>query len=314
MTSVRSEDAVTQVPPLGLETLHADAMAALVAEHGRDEMTRRLFESVRASDKHGPAIEAIDRLCKSPAPSGDAAVQVAIVPGFLYRQYPHSGADGRMLSKAAAQLGWDARVIEVGSTGRLATNASMILDWLRRHATRPTVLASISKGGSDIVAALQRPEAQDAFADVVGWVDVGGIIAGSPVVDVVSKNWLHMLGFRALFACRRWDFGSVLDLRRRGGILAEGFAAHEHMRIVHAVGFPQENDFVHAKLRSFAHKIGSMGPNDGAILLLDSLAAAGVVYPVWGADHYMRPRYRTEPLCRGLLQYAAGVEPTEERL
>src|SRR6056297_2104470 len=148
-----------EVTPLCLETLHGEEMAELVAAHGRDEMTRRLFESVQASQKHGPAIRAIDRLCKSPAPTGDTAVQIAIVPGFLYRQYPHSGADGRMLSTAAAQLGWDTQTIQVGSTGRLAANASILLDWLARHATRPTVLASVSKGGSDIVAALQRPEA-----------------------------------------------------------------------------------------------------------------------------------------------------------
>ena len=59
-------------------------------------------------------------------------------------------------------------------------------------------------------------------------------------------------------------------------------------------------------------QIGELGPNDGAILLYDTLRAPGVVYPVRGADHYMRPRFRVEPLCRGLLRYAAGELPSKE--
>lgn len=312
MTSVDRKDAATAVP-LCLETLNTVEVAKLVAIHGLDEVTRRLFQSLQVSRRHGPAIKAIDRLCESPADCPSAGVQLAIVPGFLYREYPLSGADGKMLSKAAEKLGWDSQIIEVESTGRLATNASIILDWLARHGRRPTVLASISKGGADVVAALQRREAREAFGNVLGWVDVGGLILGSPVVDMVSRNKIKMLGFRALFAYRGWDIRAVLDLRRSGGILAKGFATIDTMRIVHAIGFPQEQDFVRAMLRNFSRQIGSMGPNDGSILLLDSIAADGVVYPVWGADHYMRPRYIMEPLCRGLLQYAAGLRPMEER-
>ena len=188
------------------------------------------------------------RCCASESLASIGPAQVVVVPGFLYREYPASGADGRMLIAASERLGWQVRTIEVSSTGRLSDNARTILDWLRQHARQPTVLASISKGGSDIVAALQQPDAAEAFRHVLGWVDVCGIIRGSPVVDHVSRQWLRMLGFRALFALRRWCFASVLDLRHSGGLLERGFTPPKQLQIVHVVGFPQQHDFVHPRL------------------------------------------------------------------
>ncbi|MDG2222643.1 MAG: hypothetical protein P8L85_14790, partial [Rubripirellula sp.] len=161
-------------------------------------------------------------------------------------------------------------------------------------------------------AAMQLEPSCEQFSNVIGWVNVCGVLRGSPIVDRVSRQRIRMLGIRLFFALRRWTMASVLDLRHDGGMLEAGFNPPGHMNIVHAVGFPAEEDFTLAKLRRFHHQIGELGPNDGVILLHDALRAAGVVYPVLGADHYMRPRFRVQPLCRGLLRYALGHQPADE--
>lgn len=285
-------------------------MQAIVADRGVDFATALLYEQVRSSPRYRDAIAAIDQTCtttQSAKPLPSAAVRVAIVPGFLHREYPASGADGRMLSEAARRIGWKCETIPVGSTGRLQRNAETILDWLRCRAhDEPVVLASISKGGSDVAAALQHQEHVDDFRRVIGWVSVCGIVRGSPVVDRVLSRWWRRLGLRLLFAARRWSLGAVQDLRYWGGPLEQAIHAPAQMRIVHAVGFPLRSHFTHSRLCAFHQLISDLGPNDGAISLLDLLHAPGVVYPVWGADHYMRPRFRTQPLCEALLRYAAG--------
>jgi hypothetical protein len=295
-----------------LEGLDQRRLQSLAAAQGLDYATEQLYRAVCQSRHHGPTIRAIDRLSDETDFPSSPPFRVVIVPGFLYREYPNSGADGRILMAAAEQLGWAHEVIPVQSTGRLSVNARLILDWLKQNSDSPMILASISKGGSDIVAAMQSDASGDAFRNVVGWVDVCGILRGSPVVDRVSKQWWSMLGFRALFAMRRWCFASVLDLRRDGGVLEPGFQVPEHLKVVHVVGFPDHADFVRKKLRDFHDRIGSLGPNDGAILLSDAVTTPGIVYPVRGADHYMRPRFRVQPLCRGVLRYVAGHRPTEE--
>ena len=122
-------------------------------------------------------------------------VRVAIVPGFLYQEYPQSGADGRILIEAARGLGMEYEVVPMASTGRLAENANRLLRYLESRRDEPLVLASISKGGSEIAAALQMDPSGQHFANVVGWADICGILRGSPVVDMVSRQRLRMLGF-----------------------------------------------------------------------------------------------------------------------
>lgn len=280
----------------------------IAKQHGLDRATELLYQAVKTSARHASAIELIDQYVgadpqKSEGRFPSDEIQMAIVPGFLYREYPSSGADGRLLVEAAEKRGWKWDRVPVGSTGRLVENGEAIVKWLQENGDRPTVLASISKGGSDIVQALRHRDADEAFRNVVGWVNVCGIINGSPVVDAMSKRRLAMLGFRLMFFLRRWTFQSVLDLRYGGGTLRGGFALPKRMKTVHVVGFPDEADFVHSRLRSFRNLVGSLGPNDGAILLLDSIHAQGVVYPVRGADHYMRPRHKVQPLINGILDY-----------
>ncbi len=295
-----------------LADLNAERMRSIVAERGLDFATALLYDRVRTSAEYSRVIDAIDRQCAAPNTSA-SPVRVAIVPGFLYREYPSSGADGRMLVEAARRIGWECDVIPVASTGRLRNNGEIILQWLREHDDgRPVVLASISKGGSDIAAALQHPERDAAFRNVVGWVNVCGIVRGSQVVDRTLARWWQNVGFRLLFAARRWDFGAVRDLRQMGGPLEEPFDAPAAMRIVHAVGFPLAAHFTNSRLSAFHRLIGDLGPNDGAIVLTDLLQAPGVIYPVWGADHYLRPRFRTQPLCEALLRYAAAGPPAED--
>ena len=294
-----------------LDELDAKTLRRLVETIGLDETTLLLYRSIVQSPLHGTAIKSIDRL-RDTDQQYHGGARVLIVPGFLHREFPESGADGRLLIEAARQLGVDYEVLPSPSTGRLVDNAKLLLSYLKRNAGLPLVLASICKGGSEVVAAMQLDPSCEHFSDVLGWVNVCGVLRGSPVVDRVSKQRLRMLGLRILFALRRWTMASLLDLRYEGGLLEAGFEPPSHMRIVHALGFPTEEDFTRAKLRSFHRQIGDLGPNDGVILLHDALRAAGIVYPILGADHYMRPRFRVQPLCRGLLRYAMDDQAARE--
>jgi hypothetical protein len=35
-------------------------------------------------------------------------------------------------------------------------------------------------------------------------------------------------------------------------------------------------------------KLAYLGPNDGSTLLRDAIVETGLIYPVWGADHYFQ--------------------------
>ena len=48
-----------------------------------------------------------------------------------------------------------------------------------------------------------------------------------------------------------------------------------------------------------------LGPNDGTALLREQMVLPGLVYPVWGADHFMRVT-RMDTFMRRLLMHAGG--------
>ena len=61
-------------------------------------------------------------------------------------------------------------------------------------------------------------------------------------------------------------------------------------------------------------RLSPLGPNDGTVLLEDVFALPGRVYPVWGADHYLRPAGRDmSQLVAGILGYLSergvGCQP-----
>jgi hypothetical protein len=86
------------------------------------------------------------------------------------------------------------------------------------------------------------------------------------------------------------------------------------------VGFPLAQHLTNALARRCYRRVRHLGPNDGAgILLGDVCRLPGHVYPVWGADHYLRPRGRDlRDLARGIFLYlheelgesGAGNSPT----
>src|SRR5690606_34890140 len=60
---------------------------------------------------------------------------------------------------------------------------------------------------------------------------------------------------------------------------------------LHLVGFPLRRHATNRLARANFARLEPFGPNDGAgILLADACRWPGLLYPLWGADHYLRPQ------------------------
>lgn len=268
-----------------------------------DIATSRLFDQVRNAPQHAAFIQAVDEIRSQPLPSRRLRATLAVAPGALYREFPHTGADGRTLCEQAAKLGAPAHVIPVQSTGTLADNARQIADWLRRRPAGETIiLASVSKGGSDVKQALA--ESPDAFCNVAAWISVCGILDGSPMVNWLRAQKLRMGFYRLLFFLRRLDFRVLTDLAYGPGApLDFELVVPPHLRVVHVAGFPLMEHLTNRLARTCHRRIAPHGPNDGAVLLADVCSLPGRIYPVWGSDHYMRPVWELRSLAGALLTY-----------
>ena len=288
--------------------LSVDVLKQVAAQEGVDFATALLYDRLVRSPEHGPFIEHIRSGLESDD-TGRPEGTLAIVPGACYVEYPATGADGRRLRAVAEQLGWQVEVVPVHSFGPLETNAQTICTWLDERSDEPVLLVSLSKGGADVKTALARPDAWHAFRNVVGWINVSGIVFGTPLAGWVLRHWFRKLLTRLSCWCRGYEFSVLGELDRFRGCPLEGeFVLPPWVRLVHVVGLPLSVHLDSKRARRGHRRLASLGPNDGGgILLGDVCRLPGLIYPVWGADHYLEPDWDIRPLIRRILRFVLDM-------
>jgi hypothetical protein len=152
--------------------------------------------------------------------------------------------------------------------------------------------------------ALAEPDAVKAFRNVIAWLNVGGITAGSPMASwVLERPWLTM-AYRLLFWWRGRDFSFIRDLARcPGAPLDFAVTVPRHIRVIHILGFPLSHHLGTRRTRRWHRRLSNYGPNDAVTVLTDSCSWPGHIFPVWGADHYFDNSYSREKLLAALLRY-----------
>jgi len=309
--------------PAGAEIPGAAELREIAAREGIDAATLALYRSVRASAAHGPFIRRVEEIAARPAPARlRRDVLLAIVPAAHYRENPRTGADGRLLREEAERLGYAVELVPVASAGRVRENARFLLDWLRERSggsQRAIVLASLSKGGAEVKMALaEAAEAgtERAFAGVGAWLDLCGLVDGTPLAEWLLSRHRGAVLTRLYYRLRRQSLGFLEDLRHGPGTLLD-FALKlpepgpAHLRAIHVVGFPLREHLEHGISRRSHRCLAPLGPNDASLLLADVFKLPGLVYPVWGADHYLQPKSDVRRLIAAILQYVD--ETWEER-
>ena len=270
-------------------------LAEVCRLQGIDFATALLYDRIRSSARHGPFIR---RLESSPDPrSGGPArpdLVVGVVPGAFYLENPITGADGGFVREAASQLGCPSEVVPLRSFGSVPDNARAVCAWLlQRPATESIVLVSLSKGSAEVKLALKRPEAPAAFRRVVLWLNVSGILLGSPAVRWLLRRRMRFYLVSLLLRLRghRPDVIRELDYGP-GTLLDDDLRVQDWLTVIHVAGFPLERHLSSRLARRGFRRLAPLGPNDGAgIVLADLCRLPGLIYPVWGADHYLRPEW-----------------------
>jgi len=298
----------TQVTPALLERWvlpTAGNIQEIATREGIDAATTQLYQSVLESPQHGPFVRRIDEICKRTEPRRwQAEAPLVIVPGAFYRENPRSGADGRILREQAERLGCPTGIIPIASRGTLKQNARIICDWLLEHQEQPVILASLSKGGADVKMALAEPDAAEAFKNVAGWVNLCGILNGTPMAEwLLSRNPAALLN-RLYYTLRGQGLRFLRDLFYGPGCpLDFQLQLPQHIRMITIAGFPLREHLSNALARRCHRRLAHLGPNDGSLVLADVCALPSLLYPIWGADHYLRPQTDVRQLVLAVLQY-----------
>lgn len=277
--------------------LDAGRLRAIATEQGIAFATSLFYDRLRRT----PFVAALDA-------TPDAVVRVpwtvGVVPGALHRRAPHTGADGRIVIDEIVRAGGRAECIPLPDFGRLDNNAAIVAEWLRR-TKGPVVLVSLSRGASDVRRALERPDATERFARVTAWVSLAGTEFGSPLVQWLRTRPLRSALIRSLYWWYGLPFEAIGELARSDG--PDRWPTR--VRSLHVVGVTCPWHAIGRKTKRGYPRLSPLGPNDGVVLLGDATRLPGDVYPVWGADHYLRPSGRDMGvLVRQIVRYLADTE------
>ena len=291
--------------------LDAASLRQLAQERGLDFATAVLYHALRQSPRQGPLIARLDEPVQK-TPMLD--VEIVIVPGAFYKEKPDTGADGRIIQASARRLGITTVTVPLLSFGSIADNATLLADWLRQRTKLPIVLVSHSKGTTEIRQLLARPDAADLFRRVQAWIDLSGLFLGTPIIDWLRRHRLNWWLVRLLFWWKGFAFSVLNEIDRAACPPWPGaLDAVPHLDVIHVIGFPLERHLTMPIVRRGYRRLSPLGPNDGTVLLEDVFALPGRVYPVWGADHYLRPAGRDmSQLVAGILECLAEKLRSQE--
>ena len=285
--------------------LDVERLRGLTEERDVDFATAVLYQALRASPRHGPFIAQVDGLEVGPASAG---VEVVIVPGAFYREAPDSGADGRLIRETAGRLGFATAMVPLLSFGRVRANADLLADWLRQDGGRDRILVTHSKSALEMRALLARPDASELLRRVVAWVDLVGLFHGTPLVGWLRARRIRWPLTRLLLWWQGHAVAALDDIDRAACPPWPGALARvPHLKVIHVVGLPLRRHLALPLSRRGHRRLTPLGPNDSTILLGDVLTFPGLIYPVWGADHFLRPAGRNmRELVARVLTYLTG--------
>lgn len=120
---------------------------------------------------------------------------ILFVPGWDYASNGHAtGADLKEPRRLASEAGFENHLVELPPTGSVDENARVVKAAIAAHAGsgKRILLAGASSAGPAIHLALS--ESADAELEAVAaWLNLGGILQGSPLVDYLQQwpqRWL----------------------------------------------------------------------------------------------------------------------------
>ena len=216
---------------------------------------------------------------------------VLFAPSWMYHDHPETGADFAHQRRLLDRLGVDHRLIASRQDASVEDNAAAIADAVRAASreSKSLIVVSASKSGAETALALSRVLTPEEAAGVVAWINIVGALGGSPLADTALRpptSWIA----RSVFWLRGWDWAGMVSMgteasreRLRGARMPASIV------VINVVAVPLSGT-VGATVWWGYKMLRRHGPNDGAVLLADTVWPGGVNIVAIGPDHLFAPR------------------------
>lgn len=249
-------------------------------------VAQRLMDEPANRAAYALFMRELETLRPARAPAHAADPVVLLVPGWDYVRYGAlTGADFALPRRALTQAGLTNRLIAIPPYGSVETNAALVAEAVRASG-RPVILASASSAGPAVALALGELLAPSQSCHVQAWINIGGLLNGSPIVDHYARWWKQPVT-RPLAWWRGWSWEAIdsMSLARSRERLAR-LRLPRHVFILNYIGIPFSGS-VSPLARDNYEILRDEGPNDGLTFITDALAPGAPTIVALGRDHYL---------------------------
>jgi hypothetical protein len=232
------------------------------------------------------------------------------VPGLGYKEDTTTGADFSRQRRLLDQYGVSNELIETEEWGLSDGNALIIAEHLKKINKKHNniLVVSASKGGLETAIALSELLNPNELSNVKSWVNVGGILKGSPIADnylKAPKCWFAQFML--------WTKGNNIEIvkdlsYKKRSLEFEKLNIPKTINVINFLGVPLATQ-INKEIKSRYCSMIELGPNDGLTPIADEITKNGYVISELGLDHY----YRDELIDKKTLALAYVAIKLEEK-
>ena len=286
------------------------ALLKKLADKTSMDFAALVFARTLAAEPRSRAVQAaFDRfLREGPDRSADALRRprafpytLLFAPSWLYKSHPENGSDFANQRRILEALGVRNHLIESGESDSVEDNAAVIVRAIRETGCEdgPIVVVSASKSGAEAALALSGLTSDEA-ACVAAWINIAGALRGTPLADSALRVPVRWLA-RGIFFLSGWSWDALESLEtERSRHRLETLRLPETITVLNVVAVPVSGSVGYQVYPGY-QVLRSRGPNDGVVLLADTVWPGGVNVVALGADHLFA-RWREDAYILAMLR------------
>lgn len=244
-----------------------------------NECNKELNQLFERYLKNGTAVDA----------NNSSSYQILFVPGWDYvKNGQTTGADFAKPRELATKSGFENYLVTLPPTGSVEEGANVLAAEItrRNRSGKNILLVGTSSAGPVIHLALGELLDEKELRSIKTWLNLGGILRGTPFIDYFEKRPQRWL-FNFYIWVKGFEKEAILSMgtarsRRRFSSLH----LDSDIVVINYMGIPLSGQLSQYSGTGY-RMLRSDGPNDGLALLTDEIAPGSLTVVALGSDHFL---------------------------
>ncbi len=220
-------------------------------------------------------------------PNTDCCI-LLFVPAWDYAETGvMTGSDLSRPIRIANNLGIESVFVAINPHGSVEENAVFIRQTIQSYATskKDIILVGPSSAGPAIHLSLAHQLPPEIQKSVKAWINLAGILQGTPLVDHYQK-WFRAWFLQLALWWEGLEKEKILSMSmEKSRLRFEGLSLPQDLLVINYIGLSLSGDITPFAAERYA-MLRSEGPNDGLTLLPDSLAPGSRNILALRSDHF----------------------------